>query len=169
MGLPQTIYDADGVAVRLLVLNASGRQSDLSGAPRLIEGEGAPTTTAYPAGSVYLRRGTGGVYVYDGSAWSLLEAGGVSVDPYRIVSSLPYTVAATDEILEVRATGTLTIPAPTSRRRIVVRARGGSPTLSPVSGQIEDFTGTLGSSLVLPDGTAVTLRGNGSNWIIFPS
>lgn len=166
MSLPATLYDPDGLAVRFLILNSSGRQVDLSAAPRILTGADAPTSTAYPAGSLYLRT-NGGIYAYNGSAWlPLLEerSGG-----FREISSLPATVAAADEAILVTATGTLALPAPSAgRRRLSIRARGGAVTLTPASGQIEDFTGALGSSLVLSDGSGACLRSTDSAWIIFP-
>lgn len=79
MILPATNYDLGGFAVRLLVLNPTGRQSDLATAPVLLSGSSAPSTTDYPPGSLYLRK-NGSLYQYDGSAWLQLAAssGGTS-------------------------------------------------------------------------------------------
>jgi phage-related tail fiber protein len=70
MGLPKSFYDPDGVAVVALILNPTGRQADLSTAPRVLAGTAIPTSSSYPAGSIYIRKGTGAVYIYDGTSWS---------------------------------------------------------------------------------------------------
>ena len=63
MGLPESVYDASGLAVRFLILNPSGKQVDLPTAPHILTGDDAPTSSAYPAGTLYLRR-NGEIYSY---------------------------------------------------------------------------------------------------------
>jgi len=104
------------------------------------------------------------------NAAACLEAlgisGGGASDTFRIVTSFPATVASDDVVLLVTATGTIALPTPTAGRKLVFRARGGDLTLTHSS--VETFSGGLDTSLSLLDGYGVTLRGDGSRWLIFP-
>lgn len=97
---------------------------------------------------------------------SVLGISGGSSDTFRIISSFPATVASDDVVLLVTTTGTLALPTATAGRKLVFRARGGDLTLTHSS--VETFAGGLDTSLLLLDGYGVTLRGDGSRWLIFP-
>lgn len=162
MGLPYPLYDPDGIAVRELVLNHTGRQVDLPTAPRLLDGDGAPTTSAYPAGSLYIRRGTGSVYVYDGSAWNLLEAGAAGPVGFRQLGT-PGAVGSAYAYTDLTGAGTYTLPTPASGLRLDIGASVSGATLDAGSGRaINEF-----QTYSLAQWESVTLVGTGSNWRIY--
>lgn len=99
-----------------------------------------------------------------------IEAIAVGGETFRIVSAFPATVASDDVILLVTASGSIPLPTPTAGRKLVIKSRAsGDVTLTPSSGQIEQFDGTLDSALVLSAaGDAACIRGDGSNWYLYP-
>lgn len=96
-----------------------------------------------------------------------LEGGGGGTETFRAISSFPATVASSDVILLITTTGTLALPTPTAGRKLVFRAFGGVLTLTHSA--VEADSGVVGTSLSLPDNSAVVLRGDGSRWLIFPA
>lgn len=160
MGLPESIYDAAGLAVRLLILNASGRQVDLSTAPRLLTGADAPTSTAYPAGSLYLRQ-NGGIYAYDGSAWALLEASS-GPSGYRALGT-PGAIGSSYAYTDLTTAGTYTLPTPTSGLRLDVGASVSGVTIDAGAGVVINAARTYS----LSQWESITLIGTGSNWRIY--
>lgn len=105
------------------------------------------------------------------NANAVLEALGLSgggSETFRTISSFPATVASGDQVLLVTTAGTLPLPTtPTAGRRLVIRARGGAVSLTHSA--VEADTGTVGTSLSLPDNSGVVLRGDGSRWLIYPA
>lgn len=161
MGLPTTIYDPDGLACIQLVLNSSGRQADLPTAPRILTGDGAPTSTAYPAGSLYLRRSNGAIYSYSGSAWTLLSAAS-GPSGYRAIGT-PGAIGSSYAYTDITGAGTYTLPAPTSGLRLDLSAAVSGVTIDAGAGVLINSSRTYS----LSQWESITLVSTGSNWRIY--
>jgi hypothetical protein len=105
-------------------------------------------------------------YLMIAGVWTLLPAssGGPSLEPYRIISSFPATIASGDTCFEVTASGTLALPTPTSGRKLIFKVVGATLTLTRSSSGVEDYTGSMANSTILVPGESVAFRGNGSVW-----
>ena len=161
MGLPESVYDASGLAVRFLILNPSGKQVDLPTAPHILTGDDAPTSSAYPAGTLYLRR-NGEIYSYSGSAWTLL---GASSGPsgYRALGT-PGALGSSYAYTDLTGAGTYTLPAPTTPGlRLDVSAAVAGVLIDAGSGVLINSSQTYS----LSQWESITLVSTGSNWRIY--
>lgn len=152
---------------------------DLNGQAKVKTGSTDPSSagSVAPIGSIYLRTGTGQVWVKTGAAstaWTRLAASGAAVSRTVSTRTADYTVLTTDDVILINAgaaASDLTMTLPTA-----VGNDGLALTFKRINEDGQDvIIAAFGAQTIDGDSTqtltvgfqAITLISDGSNWHVF--